>query len=116
MVAAGDERKLLGLEGVEGDVYAVETGFYQTVKVLLEEVAVGRHGDVLEAEVLEPAHELDHAPAHEGLTARDANLGYAELEARLGEGKHLLQGEAVALRSEGRRVGKECRCRWSHYY
>ena len=32
------------------------------------------------------------------------------------EGEIYIRGEKVKLRSEGRRVGKECRSRWSPYH
>jgi hypothetical protein len=72
-------------------------GLHEALQVLLEQEPVGRHGDVLEAEVLEPPDELHDAPAHQRLAARDADLGDAELQASFGEGEHLLQGEDMAL-------------------
>jgi hypothetical protein len=97
VVAAGDKAELLGLEGVQGDVDPVETGLDEPVEVLLEQVAVARHGHLVEAEVLQPADELDDAAPHERLAAGDADLVDAELQAGLGEEEHLFEGEDVAL-------------------
>ena len=97
MVAAGDEGELLGLQGVEGDIDPVETCFYEALQVLLQQKAVGGHGHVLEAEVLEPADKLHHAPAHQGFAAGYADFRHAELEAGFGEGEHLFEGQDLAL-------------------
>src|SRR5918997_1372177 len=74
VVAAGDKAELLGLEGVQGDVNPVEPGLDEAFEVLLEQVAVARHGHLVETEVLEPADELDDAAPDERLAAGDADL------------------------------------------
>jgi hypothetical protein len=97
VVAACYERELLGLQGVQGDVDPIQPGLHEPVEVLLEEISVGGHRDVFEAQVLEPPDELHNVPADQRLAAGDAHLGDAELQTGLGKGEHLLQGEDVAL-------------------
>ena len=57
----------------------VEAGLDKPLQILLEEEAVGRHGYVLEAEVLEPPDEHHDPAPDERLAARHAHLGDAEL-------------------------------------
>ena len=69
----------------------------ETVEVLFEEEAVRGHGHLFEAEVLEPP-DKHHDPApNERFAARHADLGHAQLQARLPEGEHLFEGQDVAL-------------------
>src|SRR5918998_5196045 len=97
VVAARYERELLGLQGIQGNVDPVEPRLHESFEVLLEEITVRGHGDVLEAQILEPSDEHHDAPAYQRLATGDAHLGDAELHTGFGEGEHLLQGKDVAL-------------------
>jgi len=61
---------------------------------------------------------LRHDPARIGITLDDA--GWTDvatlLTAAAKHGVKLTRDELVELRSEERRVGKECRSRWSPYH
>ena len=64
-----------------------------------------------------PEPEADAVPADEPATAEPAAaLGLADLDLPDLALPELGNDEAVQLRSEERRVGKECRSRWSPYH
>ena len=49
-------------------------------------------------------------------SARHLHLSQQDLETLFGEGFELTFKKALSQRSEERRVGKECRSRWSPYH
>ena len=53
------------------------------------------------------------------VTVTQANLNYVgsiTIDEALMEAANMIEGEKVQIRSEERRVGKECRSRWSPYH
>src|SRR5216684_3734482 len=46
----------------------------------------------------------------------EEHVAYVEALARLSSGRYRVDGRRVVFRSEERRVGKECRSRWSPYH
>jgi len=97
VVAACYELELLRLQRIEGDVDPIQPRLHEPFEVLLQQETVGGHGNVFKPKCLELLHEPHDPPADQRLAAGDADLGDAELQARLGEGQHLLQGENMAL-------------------
>src|SRR5436190_20924558 len=67
----------------------------------LQVVVVDNSVDPAEGEALREAADV--------LVASPSNVGYA---AAINAGRRACDAEVIVVRSEERRVGKECRCRW----
>jgi len=95
---AGDALEFFAMERIEADVDAVEAGRDETAAALGEQVAVGGHGEIVDAELFEARNEILDAGADERLAARDANLANAHADENADEALVLLPLEQLVAR------------------
>src|SRR5260370_12843788 len=81
------------MERIEADIDAAEAGGKEPVAPLGQEVAVGCHGEVFDAEGVETSDVVLDAFADERLAAGDADFADAKAEKDLGETVELGPGE-----------------------
>src|SRR6266404_5191694 len=98
-----------GIERIEADVDATETGGDQAVAAFGEEVAVGGHGEIFDAESMKTRDVVFDAVADERLTAGDANFANAEVQEDASEAVELGPGKnfvvvAIVFRVSGAAV------------
>ena len=90
------------VEGIDGDVDAVEAGGAEGGSEFFEEPTVGREGDVGQAEVvLERADEVGHVGAQERLAAREADFFHAERSEGAGDAGEFAEGHELRIAQEG---------------
>src|SRR5882724_4062932 len=93
------------VERIEADVDATETGGDEPVAAFGEEVAVGGHGEVFDAEGMKRGAVIVDAVADEWLTAGDANFANAEMQEDASEAVELGPGEDFIVVAIVFRVG-----------
>src|SRR6266403_1481179 len=94
-----------GIERIEADVDATETGGDQAVAAFGEEVAVGGHGEIFDAESMKTRDVVFDAVADERLTAGDANSANAEVQEDASEAVELGPGKNFVVVAIVFRVG-----------
>ena len=123
---SGKSTDAAGLKTVESNVTVFDSGIeeaaenlrnaeadYRRYKALIEKDAVTRR----EFDAIETKYKTAKARYEQVLKQRNsAVLGKEEQAGRLGQSSAVVQAAQTALRSEERRVGKECRSRWSPYH
>src|SRR5882672_6200532 len=94
-----------GVERIEADVDATETGGDEPVAALGEQVAVGGHGEVFDAESMQACDVVFDAVADERLTAGDTDFANAEVQEDASEAVELGPGKDLAVVAIVFRVG-----------
>src|SRR6266850_460319 len=95
-LCAGDAFESGRVERIEADVDATETGGDQAVAAFGEQMAIGGHGEVFDAESMKASEEILDTVANQRFTAGDANFANAEMQedaseaVELGPGKNLV--------------------------
>lgn len=95
-----------GVERIETNVDAAETGGDETVAAFGEEVAVGGHREIFNAESMEACDVIFDAIADERLTASDANFPNAEVQEDAGKAVELRPREDFVVVAIVFRVGR----------
>ena len=101
-----EERKLLDAAGVEGRVLSMKDGGQEVGYAIVDL----QEGTLLLRKLAAKGYDFTQPPRGEELFILDTLMRSA---ASWGEDHG---AEAIATRSEERRVGKECRSRWSPYH
>src|SRR5216683_846523 len=108
-LGSGDAFEFGGIERIEADIDAAETGGQEPVAPFGKQVAVGGHGEVLDAEGMEARDVVLDAFADERLAAGDADFTDAQAEKNPSKTVELGPGEnfvvfAVVFRVSGAAV------------
>src|SRR5215472_7102038 len=104
-LGAGDAFEFGGIERIEADVDAANPGSDQAVAALGEQVAVGGHGEVIDAEGMQAGEVVFHTVADERFTAGDADFANPKAEEDFGEAVEFRPGEDFVVVAIVFRVG-----------
>ena len=102
----GDALEFLGIERIKADIDAAQASGDEPVAPFGQQVAVGGHGEVLDAEGVETSDKVLNAIANERLATGDAYFADAEAEKDRGKPVEFWPGENFVVIAIVFRVGR----------
>src|ERR1700745_1567428 len=105
-LGSGDALEFPGIERIEADIDAAQASGNETVAAFGQQVAVGGHGEVLDAQRVETSDEVLNAIPNERSPASDTNFANAQTEEDRGEAVEFGPGENFVVITVVFRVGR----------